>query len=63
MDHNGYTALMDAVTRSHTEVAKILIDAGANVQIKGHDGMTAVDIAKRNNDGEMVRMLTEAEPK
>jgi uncharacterized protein len=54
---------MDAVTRSHTEVAKILIDAGANVQIKGHDGMTAVDIAKRNNDGEMVRMLTEAEPK
>jgi len=55
--YNGYTALMDAVTRNHLAVAKILVNAGADVEIKGHDGMTAIDIAKRNKNDEMLRLL------
>lgn len=57
--YNGYTALMDAVTRNHMDVAKILVDAGAKVDIKGHDGLTAIDIAKRNKNNDMVRLLTD----
>jgi ankyrin repeat protein len=56
--YNGYTALMDAVTRNHFEVAQILVKAGADLNITGHDGMTALDIAKRNHNQNMIQLLT-----
>lgn len=55
--YNGYTALMDAVTRNHFEVAKELVDAGANVNIKGHDNLTAIDIARMNGNQRMLDLL------
>jgi ankyrin repeat protein len=60
--YNGYTALMDAVTRNHLAVAKVLIDGGANTSIRGHDDMNAIDIAKMNGNQKMIDLLTE-EPK
>lgn len=55
--YNGYTALMDAVTRNHLEVASILIGAGARRDLAGHDGLTALDIAERNRNPAMVQLL------
>lgn len=55
--YNGYTALMDAVTRNHFEIAKLLVDAGANVQIRGHDGLSAIDIARKNGNQRMLSLL------
>jgi ankyrin repeat protein len=43
--YNGYTALHDAAVRNHTEAALLLLDAGANCFIRGHDGKTTHSIA------------------
>jgi len=58
--YNGYTALMDAVTRNHFDVAQLLVIAGANVTIRGHDGMNAIDIAKMNHNQQMLDLLVTA---
>lgn len=42
---NGYTALHDALWHGYEECASILLDAGASVEVLGHDGKTALDIA------------------
>jgi uncharacterized protein len=58
--YNGYTALMDAVTRNYVEVAQLLVSAGVNLTIRGHDGMTAIDIARMNHNEQMLKLLTRA---
>ena len=45
--YNGYTALHDATWHAHIEAVKTLIDAGARLDLKGHDGKTPLDLAKR----------------
>lgn len=55
--YNGYTPLHDAVSGSHWETAQVLVDAGARKDIEGHDGKTPVDIAKENNDTQMLKIL------
>ena len=42
---NGYTALHDALWHGHEECARILIEAGARLDLLGHDGKLPVDIA------------------
>ncbi len=42
---NGYTALHDALWHGYEVCASILLDAGARVDVTGHDGKTALDIA------------------
>lgn len=42
---NGYTPLIDAIWHGYKDCAKSLIDAGANINIKGHDGKNALDMA------------------
>ncbi|WP_103354551.1 ankyrin repeat domain-containing protein [Amycolatopsis sp. CA-128772] len=42
---NGYTALHDALWHGYDDCASILLDAGARVDVEGHDGKTALDIA------------------
>ena len=44
-DMNGYTPLHDALWHGNTEVAWILIKAKAKMDIKAHDGLSALDIA------------------
>lgn len=58
---NGYTPLHDAVSGGHIETVKVLIDAGARLEIRGHDGLTPLDIAKANNNQELIRLLTRKE--
>lgn len=42
---NGYTPLHDALWHGYEECAGILIDAGARLDLRGHDGKTPRDIA------------------
>ncbi len=42
---NGYTPLHDALWHGFTECAQILLDAGARLDLKGHDGKTPLDVA------------------
>ncbi len=55
--YNGYTALMDAVSRNHLDAAQILVESGANINISGHDGLTAMDIAQKNNNSTILKLL------
>lgn len=42
---NGYTPLLDAIWHGYKDCAIKLINAGASLNIKGHDGKSALDIA------------------
>jgi ankyrin repeat protein len=61
----GWTALLEAVLLGdggpvHTEIVRLLVDAGANVNIADRDGVTALAHAKRRGFSAMVRILTAA---
>ncbi len=43
---NGYTPLHDALWHGFADCAKILIDAGARLDLRGHDGLRPLDLAK-----------------
>jgi ankyrin repeat protein len=43
---NGYTPLHDAVWHGHTACVRVLVDAGAQLDLKGHDGKTPADLAQ-----------------
>lgn len=62
-DPNGTTALMWAAHRGQKEVAQVLVKKGADPFIKRDDGNRALDIARRWNRGEIVKMLKSAETK
>ncbi|MGD0338939.1 MAG: ankyrin repeat domain-containing protein [Bacteroidota bacterium] len=42
---NGYTPLHDALWHGFSDCAEILVNAGARLDLKGHDGKLPVDIA------------------
>ena len=48
-DRQGWTALMHAALRGHTEIIKLLLEAGADLTVKGPQDETAVDVARQNN--------------
>ncbi|MFJ9821482.1 ankyrin repeat domain-containing protein [Streptomyces sp. NPDC101151] len=43
---NGYTPLHDALWHGYEECARVLIDAGARLDLVGHDGKRPADIAR-----------------
>ena len=58
----GWTALMEAVILGdggpvHTEIVRLLVEAGANVNITDRDGVTPLMHAKRRGFTQMVRIL------
>jgi uncharacterized protein len=58
----GWTALLEAVILGdggpvHTEIARLLVEAGANVNIADREGITPLQHAKRRGYAEMVRIL------
>ena len=58
----GWTALMEAVVlgdggASHTEIVRLLVAAGANINIPDRDGITPLAHAKQRGYAEMVRIL------
>ena len=61
----GWTALLEAVIlgdggAAHTEIVRLLVEAGANVNIADRDGVTPLAHAKRRGYREMVRILSAA---
>ena len=61
----GWTALLEAVILGdggpvHTEIVRLLVEAGADPHIADRDGMTALGHAKRRGYAEMARILSAA---
>jgi ankyrin repeat protein len=52
---NGYTPLHDAVWADNLEAVKILLNKGAQTNIKGKDGLTAYGKAKREGRKEILQ--------
>jgi uncharacterized protein len=58
----GWTALLEAVILSdggpvHTEIVRLLVEAGANMNIADREGVTPLQHAKRRGYAAMVRIL------
>ncbi|MDO6808846.1 ankyrin repeat domain-containing protein [Zobellia galactanivorans] len=57
---SGATPLMSAITFDKTEIATVLIDAGADLEIKNNDGSTALHVAAFFGRVELVQLLIDA---
>ena len=53
----GRTALHGAAKSGHEKVVKLLLDKGANVNMKNRDGQTALDVAQEKGHKEIVKIL------
>jgi ankyrin repeat protein len=58
----GWTALLEAVILGdggpvHTEIVRLLVEAGANVNIADRDGVTPLAHARRRGSRELIRIL------
>lgn len=59
LDHGHNTILhLIALERGSCEIAQLLLDHGANPNIINNDGDTPLHIAAKNNDSEMIMLLT-----
>ena len=61
----GWTALLEAVIlgdggKTHTDIVRLLVAAGANVNIADREGVSPLAHAKRRGYAEMVRILSAA---
>ena len=56
-DGYGRTALMYAVCREDYNTVKLLLDNGADVNMKNNDGDTALDYAKEYERTEIIELL------
>jgi uncharacterized protein len=61
----GWTALLEAIIlgdggRSHTEVVRLLVGAGANVNLSDGEGVTPLEHARRRGYEEIIRILQSA---
>ncbi len=56
---NGYTPLHDSLWHGYADCARILIEAGARLDLKGHDGKTPLDIATEvfGSEDDMVKLI------
>ena len=59
---DAWTALLEAVILgdggpAHTEIVRLLVRAGANVNLADRDGVTPLQHAKRRGFADMVRIL------
>lgn len=56
---NGYTPIHDALWHGYTECAEMLLEAGARLNLRGHDGKTPLDVAidVYGEDSEMVHKI------
>ncbi len=51
--YNGYTALHDAIWQSNVETVEVLLNAGANLNLKSNSGQTPLDFAKAKKISEL----------
>jgi hypothetical protein len=62
VNHLGWTALLEAIVLSdggpaHQEIVRLLVDAGADVEIADRDGVTPLQHARDRGYDEMVAAL------
>lgn len=57
MDRNQLTPLMLAASKGKADVVKYLIRIGADVTLKGEDGMTALHMAAKSGHLEVCRII------
>jgi ankyrin repeat protein len=62
-DKGDWSALMFAVQNGHKETVRVLLAAGAKVDERNGEGITALDIARRGKQFEIVALLEEAAKK
>ncbi len=56
-DGNGFTALRHAAAHGHPDLARLLLERGADVNTTGHRGWTPLMSAVAENNEEMARLL------
>lgn len=59
-ENNGYTPLIWAASRGHIATARLLIEAGAALDIQANDGQTALMRTSDNGHLELVQLLLDA---
>ena len=57
MDSTGKSALMHAVEARQPKTVETLVQLGADPHVKGKDGVSAIDVAKRIGDQRILSML------
>jgi len=58
-DADGMAPLLYAAKLGNLEILKLLVEKGANVNVKAVNGDTALSIARKNNNDEIYNYLTE----
>jgi ankyrin repeat protein len=56
-DGKGFTALMEASYRGHTEVVQFLLQHGSDARLTNCDGKTAISLAQAFHHADVVRLL------
>lgn len=56
-DHNGDTGLIRAAWKNKFEMAKLLIELGADPKIRSNAKQTALDWAKKGKNAELIKYL------
>lgn len=59
-DKHGQTALMLAAMKGHTEVVRLLVQNGADLNVTAKYNLSALMLAVINNHTEIVRILVQA---
>jgi serine/threonine protein kinase/ankyrin repeat protein len=57
-DNKGRTPLIHAVASERLNVVELLLKRGANINAKDHDGLSALDWAKKFGDQEIIKLLS-----
>ena len=57
MDYKGITAIYGAVENQHSDIVKLLLEKGANTEIRASNGATPLYIAIQNNDSIITELL------
>jgi len=60
LDNDRACALFLAVANEHLDAARCLIDRGADVNIRHDGGLLPLDVAKKNKDEQMMKLLKNA---
>jgi uncharacterized protein len=55
--YNGYTALHDAIWQSNVETVEVLLNAGANLNLKSNSGQTPLDFAKSKKNPRIIALI------
>lgn len=59
-EDRGYSPVMDAVWRKNYEIAKLLIDRGADLSIMSSDGQSILVLAVGNGNSKIVKLLLDS---